>query len=313
MKISKFKNRINDSFYGIGILFIFFGVFFLLNGLTHAADKIIKHITVSNFSTQSLPDFQGNLEDLIDVSVGKKELLICASGPTGDKNYFSIFFYLVNGPGNYKILSRQDYINEVETINPGQDWVSVWKCSRDQTFQLAVQLLPGCCGNGVVLFSFDPISETVVSLEQPSPNIEFRDLSGDGVFEIIGGEKRTDATGVADTPRIFNIASSRFIDVSNQYPDFYRSLIKDDEAYLSQAMTSVSFNETRELNVKKLVLRAYNYGGLNSEGKSYGENLIQDVNQRISNNPVSYEKDSLKIYLKSVQLELKRFDEKKGQ
>ncbi len=189
--------------------------------------EFVKHVKVNDPLVQSLPGLTGSPVDLIKISVKKDNFLVCCSANNNLGS--SLIFYLEENPGSFQELLSQDFPQNSVQVN--SDWVSTWKCSKDQTYQIAVTLGKGCCGNGVYLFSYDPDAKKLFSLKRPTSVINFVDLNGNGEFEILAGANQSSVDPVPCPPLIFNVDYDHLVDVSNQYPDYYKKLIKQDEQF----------------------------------------------------------------------------------
>jgi len=289
-------------------------------GLPHPYGPL-KHIPLTDPVLNTLPDFVGPPEDLVELPVGKQHLLV---GGTGQMmKGLNLFFYLKQGKGKYLKLFEKTYEVGVipHYVAPGWDWISAVKLSKDRTIQLVVSFPKSAWTRGEFFFSYDPLNKKIEDVGSPDLRVSFLD-NGDGSYEILAGQpiNNWDESGV-DFQEIYNVQKDKFIDVKAKYPNYFRKLIKkynkdiqkieDDKQkpHPDRWDESYSNNETE---IKNCILRAYINGGFKADAKKYGRELCRELEEKIKsekeNNQNSYftglDLKAIKSYLKAAHIDL---------
>lgn len=274
------KNEIfnNFLFLKFSVLVIGFIVMFTPVTKSFAQNNApIVHVKTTDPLVQSLPNLEGTLGGAIEVPLKNDTLLICQTWVESDKSPLKLFTYLKMNSGEYKELLKTEIGDSFKLLHPETDWVKVIKLSRDKTIQFGVQLDQVCChgGNFPMIFSYDPETEKMFYLGLPRPFLNIKDLNADGNSEILVGEKSS-SFGLQYTPMIEIVEYDHFVDVSNQFSDYYRNLIKEDEKILEKELP---INIRIASDIQDAIILACDFGGFKSEAEQYVRKFYQKVEQ----------------------------------
>jgi hypothetical protein len=266
-------------------------------GLCHAQIDLpnpfglLKHIPLTDSVLNSLPDFVGPPEDLVELPVGKSHLWVAGAGKRLES--LRLYFYIKKGNGTFLKIFEKEYKLGVipKDVDPHRNWISALKLSKDRTIQLVVTFPKSRWTRGEFFFSYDPVEMKIYDLGSPNLYVVFQDLAGDGTYEILAGSSvnNWDDSGV-DYQEILNVQKDKFIDTHAKYPAYFRKLVRKYEQDCQkiederQKPHPDSWDESffnNETEIDGCILQAYINGGFKMEAKKFGLVLCQRLEDKM--------------------------------